>query len=218
MTESRLRIIWFCVARWFCRLFCRLFFRFSISGRENIPATGAFLLVSNHQSFLDPLFCGVFVKRRLTFLARDSLFTNPFFGRILSSVNAIPVRRGEADLSAIKKIINKLKDGGGVCIFPEATRTRDGKISALKPGFGLVCRRGNSAVVPVVVDGAFECWPRHKKIFSPGKRITVSYGKAIIAEQVKNMKDRELAASITDTLREMQTNCRNKAGKEPYKY
>jgi 1-acyl-sn-glycerol-3-phosphate acyltransferase len=71
--------------------------------------------------------------------------------------------------------------------------------------------------VPVVIDGAFECWPRHKKIFSPG-RIEVCYGKAIPAGQVKNMNDRELAELLTDTLRRMQTESRIRHGKEPYDY
>ena len=72
--------------------------------------------------------------------------------------------------------------------------------------------------MPVVIDGAFECWPRHKKIFSPGSAITICYGKAIPAEQVKNMSDRTLAEVLTDTLRRMQTKSRIKHGKKPYNY
>lgn len=189
-----------------------------VYGRENVPDKGAFVLVSNHQSFLDPLFCGVYVKRPMYFLARDTLFANRFFGWLISSVNTIPVKRGQADLSAMKKIISKLKEGNSVCLFPEATRTRDGKITPFKPGFGLLCRRGEAAVVPVVIDGAFECWPRHKKIFSPGSAITICYGKAIQAEQVKKMSDRKLAEVLTNTLRQMQTKNRLKHGKKSYNY
>jgi len=71
--------------------------------------------------------------------------------------------------------------------------------------------------VPVVIDGAFECWPRHKKIFSPGS-ISVCYGKVITAEQIKNMGDRKLAEVLTDTLRRMQNECRMEQGKKPYDY
>ena len=209
---------WFRFARWICKVFCRLFFEIHVYGKENVPEEGAFVLVSNHQSYLDPVFCGIPLKRHLYFLARDTLFTNWFFGWLISSVNTIPVRRGEADLSAVKKVIGKLKEGGGVCLFPEATRTRDGKIATFKPGFGLICRRGEAAVVPVVIDGAFECWPRHKKIFSPGTEIAICYGKCITAGEVANMDDRELAETLTDTLRRMQNDCRVKQGKEPYNY
>jgi 1-acyl-sn-glycerol-3-phosphate acyltransferase len=208
--KEKRKMRWFRFARWVCKVFCRLFFRIRVYDKKNVPEEGPLLLVSNHQSFLDPLFCGIPLKRPLYFLARDTLFANRFFGWLISSVNTIPVRRGKADLSAVKTIIGKLKEGGGVCLFPEATRTRDGKIAPFKPGFGLLCRRGKAAVVPVVIDGAFECWPRHKKIFSPGKCIT--------AEQVKEMNDMELAKNLTDILRRMQNDCRIKHGKEPLKY
>jgi len=211
-------MIWFRFARMLCRVFCRLFLRLRVYGVENVPGQGSLVLVCNHQSFLDPIFCGIPLKRHLYFLARDTLFKNRFFGWLISSVNTVPVRRGQADLAAIRTVIAKLKEGNGVCLFPEATRTRDGKITPFKPGFGLLCRRGEAAVVPVVIDGAFECWPRHKKMFSPGKEIAVCYGKCITVDQVKNMDDKELAKSLTNTLRKMQNDCRVTHGKEPLEY
>ena len=217
MPKMKPKMRWFRFARWCCKVFCNLFFRIHIYGRENVPDKGAFMLISNHQSYLDPVFCGIPLERPLYFLARSSLWKNRFFGWLISSVNTIPVNQGKADLSAMRKVIGKLKKGCGVCLFPEGTRSSDGKITPFKPGFGLLCRRGEAAVVPVVIDGAFECWPRHKKIFSPG-RIEVCYGKVISAEQVKNMSDRELAELLTDTLRRMQTESRIKQGKEPYNY
>ncbi len=210
--------IWFRFARWWCRVFCLLFFRVRVYGKENIPAKGAFLLASNHQSFLDPLFCGTPLKRPLCFMARDTLFKNRFFGPLIASVNAIPVKRGKPDLSSIKTIIAKLKQGRGVCLFPEATRTHDGRIAQFKGGFGLLCRRGNAAVVPVLIDGAFECWPRHKKLFKPGSKITVSYAKPISADRVREMGDEEFACLLTDTLRGLQTQIRTTQGKKPYSY
>jgi len=217
MLKEGLRARWFWLARWMCKVFCILFFRVRTYGRDNVPKKGAFVLVSNHQSWLDPIFCVGPLKRPASFVARDSLFANWFFGPLISSVNAIPVKQSEADLSAIRKVIGRLKKGGGVCLFPEGTRTYDGKISQLKPGLGLLCRRGGAAVVPVVIDGAFECWPRHKKLFSPGS-IRVCYGKAITAEQAKNMGDKKLAEVLTDTLRRMQTESRVKQGKKPFNY
>lgn len=217
MLKEKLKAAWFWYARWICKVFCILFFRLRTYGRDNVPDKGPFILVSNHQSFLDPIFCGVPIRRHLSFLARDSLFSNWFFGTLISSVNAIPVKRGEADISAMRKVLGKLEKGGGLCLFPEGTRTYDGKIAPLKPGLGLLCRRSGAVVVPVVIDGAFECWPRNKKLFSTGS-ISVCYGKAISAEQAKNMGDKKLAELLTDTLHRMQTNCRIKHGKEPFKY
>ncbi len=218
MSEKELKMRWFRFGRWLCRCFCRLFFRLRIYGVENIPENGAFLLISNHQSFLDPMLCGIYVKRPLYFLARDTLFQNRFFGRMIASVNTIPVKRGEADFAAMRIIISKLREGYGVCLFPEGTRTIDGKITPFKSGLGLLARRGNAAIVPVVVDGAFECWPRHKKLFSVGSEIAVCYGGCLTVERIKNMSDEELAENLTMTLRQMQSDCRTKHGKEPFKY
>jgi len=218
MFKERLKARWFWLARWICRVFCMLFFRVRSYDRDNIPEKGAFILISNHQSYLDPMLCGGPIKRQVSFLARDTLFVNWFFGPLISSVGTIPVKLDEADISAMRKVIDKLKKGGGVCLFPEGTRSHDGTITALKPGLGFLCRRGGAAIVPVVIDGAFERWPRHKKIFSPGGAIWVQYGKAISAEQAKNMGDEKLAEVLTDTLRQMQTEIRIKHGKKPYDY
>ena len=217
MFEKILRYVWYRLCVWACRLFCIFFFNFRAYGKENVPRRGAFLLVSNHQSYLDPVLYGVSFTRQMYFLARDSLFANWFFGLLISSLNTIPVKRDEADYSAMRKVISKLREGYGVCLFPEGTRTHDGKIAAFKPGFGLLCRRGNAAIVPVMIDGTFECWPRFRKLFSPGS-VVVWYGKAISVEEAKKMGDERLAETVTDTLRRMQTECRVKHGKKPYDY
>ncbi len=208
---------WFRLARWFCKVFCVTFFKLHTQGRENIPDRGPLVLICNHQSFLDPVLCGIFIRRPLHFLARDTLFKG-LFGWLIASVNTIPVKRGEADLTAMRVVIDKLKQGHGLCLFPEGTRSNDGKITAFKPGFGLICRRGGAAVVPVAIDGAFETWSRHKKLFSPGRHIFIQYGKCLPAGQVKKMGDRKLAKLLTDTLRKMQNDCRVKQGKQPYNY
>ena len=217
MFKENLKAKWFWVARGICQIFCISFFRVRSYGRDHIPRKGAFVLISNHQSYLDPVLCGITSHRRLGFLARDTLFSHWFFGRLISSLGTIPVKQGEADLSAMRKVIAKLKNGDAICLFPEGTRSPDGRIEPFKPGFGLLCRRGGAAIVPTVVDGAFECWPRHKKLFSRGP-IWVSFGKVISAEQAKNMGDEKLAGILTDTLRQMQNRLRIRHGKEPYDY
>jgi 1-acyl-sn-glycerol-3-phosphate acyltransferase len=217
MFRQKINDMWFRFARWWCWLFCRIFFRMEFHGIENVPAKGPFIIASNHQSFLDPLFAGICI-RPVCFMARDTLFKNWFFGPLLLSVNAIPVRRGQADIASIRAILEKLKQGRGVCLFPEATRTNDGKIASLKGGFTLLSRRGNAPVVPVLIDGAFECWPRHKKLFKAGSKITVTYGKPVTAEQIAAMGDDRFAELLTDTLRKMQTNTRVLQGKKPLEY
>ena len=212
-----LKARWFWLARWICRVFCLLFFHIRTYGRDNIPKKGPFIIVSNHQSYLDPIFCAGLIKRHSHFVARDTLFNNWFFGPLITSVNAIPVKLGEPDISAMRKVLEKLKKGDGVTLFPEGTRTHDGKITPFKPGLGLLSRRGNAPIVPALIDGAFECWPRHKKLFRPG-RIRVTYGKPISPEQVKEMGDEKLAELLNQTLRKMQKHSRLKQNKIPYEY
>lgn len=208
---------WYWIARSACWVFCRLFFRYRASGRENLPRTGAFILAGNHQSFLDPVFCGIAVRRHVTYMARDTLFKHWFFGRLIASVNAIPLSRDKPDISVMRLVIDRLRQGAAVCLYPEGTRTQDGRISPFKPGFGLLCRRSKATVVPVLVDGAFECWPRTRKLPSPGV-IVVQFGKPLAPEQVATMSNEQLADEVTRILREMQREARLKQGKQPYDY
>lgn len=208
---------WYWIARSMCWVFCRLFFRYRAYGRGNLPRAGAFILAGNHQSFLDPVFCGIAVKRHVTYMARDTLFKHWFFGQLIASVNAIPLSRDKADIAVMRLVIDRLRQGAAVCLYPEGTRTQDGRISAFKPGFGLLCRRSKATVVPVLIDGAFECWPRTKKLPSPGV-IVVQFGKPLAPEQVATMSNEQLADAVTQILREMQREARLKQGKQPYSY
>jgi 1-acyl-sn-glycerol-3-phosphate acyltransferase len=211
------RFLWYWLARFACRMFCAIVFHYRAYGRHNLPAQGPVILASNHQSFLDPVFCGVAANRHLTYVARDTLFRNWFFGPLIASVNAIPVSRDKADIAAMRAIIARLRAGEAVCLYPEGTRTPDGRLLPVKPGFGLLCRRAKATVVPVLIDGAFECWPRHSKLFTPGS-IVVRFGPLISPEQIESMTNEALADHLTRTLRQMQHETRRRQGKEPYDY
>ncbi len=217
MSKEVLRWAWYKVARLGCRMFCALVFRYRVYGRENVPATGPVILASNHQSYLDPVYCGVAVKRHLVYVARDTLFRYRLFGFLIHSVNAIPVSRDKADIAAMRAIIARLQGGAAVCLYPEGTRTHDGRIIPVKAGFGLLCRRAKAVVVPVLIDGAFETWPRHKRLFEPGA-INVRFGKPLSPAQIGTMTNEELADHLTRTLRQMQHTARLNAGRRPYAY
>jgi 1-acyl-sn-glycerol-3-phosphate acyltransferase len=185
---------------------------------NNVPKDGALLLVSNHQSYLDPIFCGLVLRRHLFYLGRDTLFHNKYFRLLSYSLNALSVRREHADIAAIKEIIDRLKRGCGIVLYPEGTRTRDGRIAEFKAGAALLCKRGGAVIVPVVLEGAFECWPRFRRIFSFGSKVTVRYGRPITSQQAKKMTCRQLAKFLTERLREMQYQVRLELGKEPLDY
>ncbi len=111
-----------------------------------------------------------------------------------------------------------LREGFGLCLFPEGTRTSDGRIAALRPGFSLLCRKAKAPIVPVVIDGAFQCWPKGKKFFSPWQHIWVWYGKRIEPQEAARMSDEELAAHVTNIMRQMLNDCRVKFGYQEYEY
>jgi 1-acyl-sn-glycerol-3-phosphate acyltransferase len=113
--------------------------------------------------------------------------------------------------------LEKLNEGFGLVLYPEATRTPDGKIAEIKPGFSLLARRANVPVVPAVIDGTFESWPKHQKLCKP-KKIFVMYGNPIPPEKITELGDRQFAKELTKILRNMQTELRLKVGKKPFDY
>jgi len=192
-----------------------LFWRIRFFGTQNVPSSGPVLILGNHQSYLDPPIIGAGLGRQLCYVARDSLFDNRFFAWLIDSINVMPIKRGTADIGAMKMIIEKLNSGEAIVLFPEATRSRDGNIAEIKPGFGLLAKRARATVVPAVIDGAFEAWPRHKHLPGLGK-ITVEYGKPIPPDHIRALSNEEFAAEITTILRQMQSQLRTSLGKPPF--
>ncbi len=141
-------------------------------------------------------------------MARDTLFRNKYFGKLISSLNAIPLKRDESDIAAMRSILSRLNQGYAVCLYPEGTRTVDGHIAEVKAGFSLLSRRGNAPVVPVVIDGMFEAWPKHRKFPRLGERIRIRIGKPITPEQIKEMGDRDFSKHLTNIMRKMQSDMR----------
>jgi 1-acyl-sn-glycerol-3-phosphate acyltransferase len=144
----------------FSRLAGRLLFRLCVIHRERMIQSGPVILAMNHQSYLDPPLAGTACDRPIYFLARRTLLDVPLLGRILPKLNVIPVNQEGVDRSAIKAVIRVLQAGNGVLVFPEGSRTLDGKIQAAEPGLGLVIAKTLAPVVPMRIFGAREALPR----------------------------------------------------------
>lgn len=157
-------------------LFCKLFFHFEVIGRRNIPKSGGFILVSNHASFLDPVFLSASCPRVLNFMARDSLFRNPVFGWWLLDVGVFPVKRWSGDLSAIRAAVRRLKSGRGLGLFPEGTRSPDGEIRDFSQGFALLADKAGVPVVPARVIGSYRALGKGSKMIRPVK-VRVVFGE-----------------------------------------
>lgn len=195
-TRAWQRVSW-AAGRLFSRVVSMLFFRLRVRGQGRIPRTGGVLLVTNHQSFLDPWLIAIAPSRQVHYMARDTLFRGGFLQYLGELWNAFPVKRGAADLGAIRTAVERLDKGYMVNIFPEGTRTQDGSIGAVAPGLVLILNRCKSHVpiVPVVIDGAYEAWPRTAKGPHPHV-IRIEYGTPILASEWRQWSADELAMQI----------------------
>lgn len=158
----------------------KLLFGLRRYGMRNLPKRGAVLLISNHQSYLDPPVIGLCLHRQFHPIAREGLFEAPRFAWLIRMLNAIPLREGgQADSAAMRQAIAALNAGEPVLVFPEGSRTENGEIGEFKRGVGLLLKRSACVVAPVAIDGAFEAWPRSRKRPKPFSRIGVMIGEPI---------------------------------------
>lgn len=182
------------------------FFRFRWKGKENFPTEGGALVCGNHQSYFDPVLIGICFRMQMNFLARKTLFDSFPFGIIIRYLDAIPIDRDGMSLGGVKETLRRLKKGETVVVFPEGTRTEDGRVGELKPGFIAFARRGRVPILPAAVDGAYDAWPRSQKWPRLTKVCTV-FGPQISIEEIKQMSDEELIAE----LRQRITACHQQA-------
>lgn len=178
-----------------------------VEGVHNIPRTGPVLLVANHQSFLDPVAIGLAAPRRLSYLARKSLFTNRYFGGLLRAVNCVPIDQEGVGKEGMQAILGRLKAGRAVLVFPEGERCGDGALHPLRPGISLLIKRAQAPIVAVGIAGAFQAWPRSRKLprlaplFLPAseRSIAVSVGPLRAAAAVAGRpRDQMLAQLLAD--------------------
>jgi len=192
---------WYRLARRSCFIYCKIFYRFKVTGQDNIPKQGGIVFATNHQSFIDPILVGGACKSRHPYkLARASLWNNKILGPLISSLNAIPVARDQADTQAVRQCISILKEGSALLVFPEGTRTTDATVGPFKPGTMLMIKRSKATVVPVSISGAFEIWPRKQKLPKLFGKVALHYGKPIPPEELIPMGAEKSMTFIRDII------------------
>ncbi len=184
------------------RLYLKIYHRRKIFGRENIPPEGKGMIVaSNHASFLDPIAVGSSFPQHICFLARTTLFNNKFLAWWMSNVNVVPISRERLDMKTIRKVKELCDEGKSVLIFPEGTRSKDGRLQKGLAGIGLFIDKIGADVLPVYSD-TYNAFPRHAKFPRPVK-IKNYVGKIIKSEKWKDLPSgRDKYQKIADDIME----------------
>ncbi|HEV3342243.1 MAG TPA: lysophospholipid acyltransferase family protein [Pirellulales bacterium] len=199
-SRSLAKRLWYGFLQLVCRLLATLLFQIRISGRDLVPREGGVMVLSNHQSHFDPVLIGLACDRRLNYLARDTLFGFAPFRWLIRSLDAIPLDREGLGLAGLKETLRRLKAGEPVLIFPEGTRTQDGEVAPLKPGFSALARRANVPLLPVGIEGAYHAWPRRRLLPGTGT-IHIQFGEPLSSEAAAAYDERRLVEEIERRIR-----------------
>lgn len=181
--------------------FMRFVYRPRYQGLENIPAEGPVILASNHLSFIDSLFIPLLVKRPVIFLGKAEYFDKKRTAWFFKGVNMIPVRRdsGTASEAALRAGIEVLEGGGILGIYPEGTRSPDGRLYRGKTGAARMALTARCPIIPVCVFGTRDIQPPGQSSPNLRGRVRVVFGKPLsFEEHFGKERDKFVLRSITD--------------------
>ena len=167
--------------------------------RERTLVEGSALVLSTHQRHFDPILIGVTFNERLNYLARRTLFDTRLLAFIIRMLDAIELDRDRSGLAGLKETMTRLKRGEKVLIFPEGTRSSDGRIAPLKPGFLAVARRCQVPLIPIAITGAYDALPRGSR-WPKRYPMRVAVGEVIEFSQFCELSDAELLELVTQRL------------------
>jgi len=180
-------------------IFFKLYLNFKVTGRGNIPKKGAFVFVSNHSSYFDPILLGTSLHRGLYYMARENLFWKPFFGWVMEQVHAFPIKRGAGDLGALKQALAILKDGKPLVMFPEGTRSKNKDLRSAKPGVGFIVAKAKVPVIPVYIKGSLEALPGNLMTLKH-RPVAVYIGEPITFDLSEKHNNKEAYQKISDEI------------------
>jgi 1-acyl-sn-glycerol-3-phosphate acyltransferase len=188
-----------------------LLYRIRWWGVNNVPGSGPVLLLCNHQSYLDLVTLGIGLHHRhFHSMARATLFRHPAFAWHIRSLNAFPVEQGKGDVKAVRAAIERLKQGHLVLVFPEGSRTADGRLQPFSPGVMLLIKRAKPTVVPMAVDGVFDVWPIKQARPKLRGRVGAMYGRPIPADQLLAMPTDQAMRTLEQRIESLRLDVRAK--------
>ncbi len=145
------------------KIYFKIFYRYKVYGKERFPS-GAAILACNHLSFLDPPLVAISSPEEIHFLAKQSLFRGFFLGKLIRLLNAHPIKDRSSNAKVFQLVIDLLRQGEKVLLFPEGARSWKGNLQELQSGVGLLAFRTQATIVPVYVKGTYEVWKRGQKL------------------------------------------------------
>ncbi|KAA3630923.1 MAG: 1-acyl-sn-glycerol-3-phosphate acyltransferase [Calditrichaeota bacterium] len=163
------------------RIVTKIFFRIKVYNKEFVPKEGGFLLASNHISYYDPPVLGTWTPRIVYFLGKEELLNSPIKKWFFGKMHTMPVKRGAMDRRAIQSCIDRVKEGHGMIIFPEGTRSKTDDFLPGKAGIGLIAKKANCDIVPVYIHG----FNKLKDVFFGKDKLTITFGEKIPASWVE---------------------------------
>mgnify|MGYP001259420823 CR=1 FL=1 len=188
---TRGELLFYAVVRAVLLAFGRVWFRVSARGTAHVPAEGPFILSPVHRSNLDFLLVLVCTKRRMRFLAKDTLWKG-MWGRIFTALGGIPVARGSADREALQTCVEVIRNGEPLVVFPEGTRQTGPVVQELFAGAAFVQSRTGVPIVPVGIGGSETAMPKGAKFIRPHK-VVVVVGEPLPASLAEGSKARRAA-------------------------
>lgn len=185
------------------RLGSHIFWRLEHKGSENIPPDGGLIIAANHQSYGDPFWLAIPVKRPIRFLAWSEAFSWPVVGKAIRLLGAWPLNVAGSDPAAIRRSLTWLRDSGVVVIFPEGGRgLPDGSMIRMKGGAVRMALEAGVPILPVTIRGASRVWPADKLFPRPGK-VEITYHPVLHVEQRPGEEARACARRETERLAEI---------------
>ncbi len=195
MKRSFTKRLWYNGLRVIFRMAAVVVFRVRCEGRRHIPHEGSLLVLSNHQSHLDPIMVGLAFDRRLNYVARESLFRFAPLRWFIRSLDAISIDLEGSPLGGLKETLKRLKHDEAVLIFPEGTRSVDGRVAPFRLGYATLARRAHATILPVAVEGTFDALPR-QHLFPRPAVIQVHIGAPIWPDEIDQLADVQLEQEV----------------------
>jgi len=208
-SPTRRNPIWFSL-QMLLRVIFAVWFRYQPKGHERIPPEGGALVVSNHESHLDPLIVGMPFRRPISFVVRENLWRVPLFGWLIKYNYSIPISRTATSAASIRNACEYLEHGFLMGVFPEGTRSPDGVVKKFRPGFVTLAKRSRVPVYPCGIAGANQAMPRGAWFIRP-RKIAIVYGEPFSVEDIAALAERGEEKQLAQMAEERVIACQAEA-------